>query len=130
MMDLDEITGNAIDQGKGRWCSILSPWTGEPTGIRMLIAGPDSDVQRRSEVSFYDELADATGADGKVSAEARAVARFNMLSRCVLSWEIEEGGKAVPFRHGNVVRVLRAARWIEIQVDAFAGDRSKFAPEE
>ncbi len=128
MMDLTDITGNVVDQGRGRWLNIANPWTGEPTGIRMLIAGPDSDAQRLAQVAFYDEIADAAGPDGKVSAEARGAARLSMLARCVLAWEVTEDGQPVPFRHVNVVRVLKVARWLQEQVDGFAGDRSNFAP--
>lgn len=128
-MDLSEALGNAIDQDRGRWLDAIDPWSGKPTGMRFLIAGPDSDTQRRARMSMMDEIADAAGADGRVSYEAREAARIGCLARCVLGWEIEDEGKPVTFSHRNIVRVLRGVEWLQVQVDGFAGDRRNFAPE-
>lgn len=125
-MDLSDILSNAEDQNKGRWLDLLSPWSGEPTGIRFLIAGPDSDVQARSRVRMVDDLADVSGDDGRIQASDREKVRINSLARCVIGWEITEGGKPVPFNHSNVVRVLKSAAWVQAQVDAFAADRRAF----
>lgn len=128
-MDLSEARSNVIDQDKGRWLDIIDPWTGKPTGMRFLLAGPDSDAQRRARIAMMDEIAEAAGVDGSVSSEMREAARIGCLARCVLGWEIEDEGQAVPFSHRNVVRVLKGIQWIQIQVDAFAGDRRNFASE-
>jgi hypothetical protein len=125
-MDLRSIAGNVEDQDRGRWFDLADPVTGQPVGIRFRIAGPDSATQRRAELKLSDELAALAGPDGRVSAENRETARINALARCVLAWEIEEDGAAVPFTHENVVRVLRMARWLEQEVDAFASDRAGF----
>lgn len=129
MMTLDDVLSNVADQDRGRELVIVDPWTGEPAGIRFRIAGPDSDVQHRARIQMMDELAEAARPDGTVSAEAREAARISCLAKCVLLMEIEEDGKPVPMSHRNVVRVLRAGTWIQSQVDAFAGDRARFAPE-
>jgi hypothetical protein len=128
-MQLNDILANAEDQDKGRWLDLVDPFTGKPTGIRLLIAGPDSSVQARGRVRLSDELAEMADAEGRVAATDRERARQNSLARCVLGWEVSEDGQAVPFNHGNVLRLLRAAAWVEAQVDAFAGDRRNFAPE-
>lgn len=128
-MTLDEILSNVADQDRGRDLDILDPWTGERTGIRFRIAGPDSEVQHRARIQMMDELAEAARPDGTVSAEAREAARLACLAKCVLLMEIEEDGKPVPMSHKNVLRVLRAGTWVQAQVDTFAGDRARFAPE-
>lgn len=128
-MTLEDVLSNVADQDRGRPLEIVNPWTGEPAGIRFRIAGPDSDVQHRARIAMMDELAEASRADGTVSAEARETARLNCLAKCCLLMEIEEDGKPVPMSHKNVLRVLRAGTWIQAQVDGFAGDRSRFAPE-
>ncbi|WP_126974645.1 hypothetical protein [Frigidibacter oleivorans] len=125
-MQLNDILANAEDQDRGRWFDLADPFTGQPAGIRLRIAGPDSATQGRSRLKLVDELAEAADTDGRVSAEARERARINSLARCVLAWEIEEEGQPVPFSHANVVRLLRAAAWVQAQVDAFAGDRRNF----
>ncbi len=128
-MTLDDVLSNVADQDRGRELVVADPWTGKPTGIRFRIAGPDSDVQHRARIQMMDELAEAARPDGTVSAEARETARLNCLAKSVLLMEIEEDGKPVAMSHKNVLRVLRAGTWIQAQVDAFAGDRSRFAPE-
>lgn len=128
-MTLDDILSNVADQDRGRDLVITDPWTGEPTGIRFRIAGPDSNIQRRARIEMMDELAEAAGPDGTVSAEARETARLNCLAKSVITMEIEEDGKPVPMSHKHVLRVLRAGTWLQAQVDDFAGDRRHFAPE-
>lgn len=128
-MDLSDALGNVADQDKGRWLDVVDPWGGNPVGIRFLVAGPDSEVQRRAKIAMMDELADAAGADGTVSFESRETARINSLARCVLGWEITEDGRPVPFSHKAIVRVLRSVLWVQEQVDAFAGNRAAFRSE-
>jgi hypothetical protein len=128
-MQLNDILANTEDQDRGRWLDLVEPFTGRPTGIRLLIAGPDSSVQARGRVRLSDELTEMADSDGHVGAADRERARQNSLARCVLGWEVTEDGAPVPFSHANVLRLLRAAAWVEAQVDAFAGDRRNFAPE-
>ena len=125
-MDLTAILSNAEDQDRGEWLDLRHPVTGAPTGIRFRIAGPDSATQARARLKLVDELAEQAMDDGRVPAEDREAARLNSLARCVLGWEITEDGQPVPFNHANVVRVLKAAPWVQAQVDAFAADRRAF----
>lgn len=128
-MQLNDILSNAEDQEKGRWFELADPVTGRGTGIRLRIAGPDSATQAKARLAMVDELAAAAGDDGRVGAEARERVRLNSLARCVLGWECSEDGQPVPFTHANVLRLLRAAQWVQLQVDALAGDRAAFALE-
>ena len=96
-MELNEIASLTADQDRGRWFELHDPVDGTPTGIRLRIAGPDSETQRRARLALADELADLADGDGRVSAEAREKARLNSLARCVLGWEITEDGQPVPF---------------------------------
>lgn len=128
-MDFSDFMSNAIDQDRGRTLEITNPFTGERTGMRFTIAGPDSDTHRRARLEMADELAEIARPDGTVTAEMREMARINCLARLVLGWDLREGGKPIPFEHRHVVRVLRASSAIQQQVDAFAGDRRNFAPE-
>jgi len=123
MMDFDTIIANVADQEKGQWFDLLDPVHGEPTGIRFNVAGPDSATQRKAELRLADDLAEVADIDGRVTAEQREKARIAALAACVLDWEIEQDGAAIPFNTANVIRVLRAAKWIETQVDGFASHR-------
>lgn len=125
-MQLNDITAFSADQDRGRWFDLADPLNGKPTGIRLLIAGPDSDTQNRAQLHLADALADMVGDNGRVSAAAREGVRIDTLARCVLGWEIEEDGEPVPFNHANVVRFLKAAKWVQAQVDVWAGDRAAF----
>ncbi len=128
-MDLSDALANVDDQDRGRWLTILDPWTAEPTGFRFKVAGPDSRVQRRAKVLLMDDLAEAADAEGKVSFEKREAARIASLARCVLDWEMTEGGEPVPLSHKMLIRVLSEVPWVQAQVDAFAGNRAAFRSE-
>lgn len=128
-MQLSDITNNLADQDKGRVLDLAEPFTGKPTGMKFWIVGPDSDTARRAQLALADELAEAADGDGRVNAAGREKARLNCLARHVLRWEgVEEGGNAVPFNTKNLLTLLRV-QWVQLQVDAFAGDRRNFAPE-
>lgn len=125
-MDLNDIRSAVADHEKGKWFELLDPVTGEPTGLRLRIAGPDSQTQRRAALEMTDRLAEMAGPDGRVSSHDREAARLETLAACVLDWEVSEGGEPLPFNTANVLRFLRLARWIEHQTDSFAGDRAAY----
>ncbi|MFV0303410.1 MAG: hypothetical protein ACK5IP_21505 [Paracoccus sp. (in: a-proteobacteria)] len=125
-MQLNDILAEAQDQDRGRDFDLLDPVTGKATGITLRIAGPDSATQARARLQLADDLAEAADDMGRVSAIAREKARVNSLARCVLGWDVKEDGEAIPFTHANVLRFLRAAVWVQAQVDGFASDRGAF----
>jgi len=125
-MQMNDILADAQDQDRGRDFELVDPVTGQPTGIKLRIAGPDSATQARARLQMVDDLADAADGEGKVSAADRERVRLNTLARCVLGWEISENGEPVPFNHASVVRFLKAALWVQQQVDSFASDRAAF----
>jgi hypothetical protein len=128
-MTLEDIMANAVDQDRGRKLEIFDPWEGKPTGMTMWIAGPDSETQRKARIAMMDELVERAEPDGTISAQNREAARINCLAKCILRWEVQHEGSALSFTHKNVVRVLRAADWLQAVIDGFAGDRRNFAPE-
>ncbi|WP_028030522.1 hypothetical protein [Gemmobacter nectariphilus] len=125
-MELHEIEAEAQDHDRGRDFDLLDPVTGKGVGITLRIAGPDSATQARARLRMMDELAEAADDAGMVNAAAREKARLNSLAACVLGWNVREAGEPVPFTHGNVLRLLRAAPWVQAQVDSFAADRAAF----
>lgn len=125
-MQLNDILADAQDQDRGRDFDLLDPVTGKPVGITLRIAGPDSATQARARLQMVDDLAEVADADGRVSAVDREKARINTLARCVLGWDVKEDGQPVPFSQANVVRFLKAAHWVQQQVDGFASDRAAF----
>lgn len=125
MKDFDDILANVEDQDRGAEMELRNPATGEPTGLKLTLAGPDSLTQRRSRLQMSDELAELARADGTVSAEEREKAAIASLARCVLRWQIIQSGKELACNHANIVRLLSVA-WVREQVDAFAGNRANF----
>jgi hypothetical protein len=122
-MTLDEVLNNVRDQDKGKEFELVDPVTGEPTGIRLWIVGPDSETSHRARLALSDELAEVADSNGRVTAEQRERARLHCLAAHVLRWEIIEDGKPVPFSTANVLRLLKVT-WCQEQVDAFAADRA------
>lgn len=125
-MQINDILADAQDQDRGRDFALTDPVTGKPVGITLRLAGPDSATQARARLQMVDDLAEAAGDDGRVSAVDREKARLNSLARCVLGWDVKEDGSPIPFTHANVLRLLRAAYWVQQQVDGFASDRAAF----
>lgn len=125
-LDLADVLGNTQDQGRGRWFDLVDPVHGTPTGIRLMVAGPDSDVQRRAQLRLADRLAELADENGRVDAAGRHKARIEALAACILDWELTEGGHPLSHSAANTIRLLRAARWIEEQADRLAGDRAAF----
>lgn len=125
-MQLDDIRAFSADQDRGVWFDLLDPVTHQNTGIRLKVAGPDSEVQNRARLRLADDLSEVADAEGRVTAEARERARLDSLACCVLAWEINEDGQPVPFSHANIVRLLKSATWVQAQIDAFASDRAAF----
>ena len=124
-MDLSDILANIADQDKGRECELLDPVTGEATGIKLWIVGPDSKTAHDARIAMADELMELARPDGTIAAEVRERARIHSIARLVQRWEISEGGEALPFNQKNLLRLL-AVSWIEAQIDAFACNRAKF----
>lgn len=125
-MTLDAILSNLADQDKGRWLELVDPWEGKPIGVRLLIAGPDSQTQHKARVAMMDDLASGADPDGKVSFELREKARLACLARCVQNWDVAgDFGIDARFGHAAVLKLLAVA-WIEQQIDSFAGDRAHF----
>ena len=125
-MQLNDILAGAEDHERGRWVELADPVTGASTGIRLRLAGPDSATARKARLRMADDFVESADLDGRVMAEAREKARLDMLARLVLGWEVHEDGQPLPFSHANVLRLLRAATWVEEQIDLMAADRAAF----
>ena len=125
-MELNDILADAQDQDRGRDFDLLDPVSGKPTGITLRVVGPDSATQARARLQMADALAAAVDPDGMIPAADREKIRLDTLARCVVGWQITENGEPVPFNHASVVRLLKAAQWVQQQVDGFASDRTPF----
>ncbi|MCV9997672.1 hypothetical protein OE766_05385 [Pararhizobium sp. YC-54] len=124
-MQLNEALAFIDDSERGATLELRHPVSGAPTGMKLVVAGPDSRTQRAARLATADELSDLARADGTVSAEDRERATIAGLARCILCWEIIEDGEALPLTHSAACRLLSVS-WAREQVDAFAGNRANF----
>jgi hypothetical protein len=125
-MQLNDLLAMVEDHQRGAWLELRHPITGEKTGMRLKIAGPDSDTQARARALMVDELAELADLDGRASGAVRDQVRQRLLARCVLDWEIKENNEPVPFSFEACLRLLRAGTWAQAQIDAFADNRRAF----
>ncbi len=104
---------------------------GEPTDIRITVAGSDSDVYREAQKEQSKAAIARASRGGRRSQmpnpdemEARAL---DFLASCTVDWRgMEEDGVAVPFSAAAARRVYAEHRWLREQVDEAIADRSLF----
>lgn len=121
-MDLNDIISDVADQDRGSELELRNPVTGEATGIKLRIAGPDSQTQRRARLYMQDGLIEA---GQSIDASGREKIALRMLAACVLSWEIQQDGQPLPLTTRAAIQLLEIS-WVREQVDAFAADRSQY----
>ena len=116
-MNFDHLSSIAEDQDKGRWLTMIEPYEGKAVGVRLLVAGPDSNVQARARLKLADELADKADDEGRVSAENRETARIRNLARCVIGWRWKDADAMAREMMDEAFRAVRATRptWNEGQ---------------
>ena len=125
-MDLSEIAKSASAQDEGSWHELISPVDARPTGIRLRIAGPDSEVSRKARQTMEREVNRLGSRAGGLTPEAREKLMDEYFATVTLDWEAKEKGKPVPFSKDALLRLLRAGLWVRAQIDGFAGDRSPY----
>ncbi|MFO1202980.1 MAG: hypothetical protein U1E58_10140 [Tabrizicola sp.] len=123
MLGPSDILAQAEDQDRGRWFQLMHPVTGAPVGISLLVTGPDSRKAAEVAALMVDDLAEAADELGRVRGKDRAEIQRRALARRVLDWKAEEEGKAVPFSHAALLRLLIVG-WVQAQVDTFCGARA------
>jgi hypothetical protein len=127
-MDFDDLVSFAEEQERGAWLDVPDPMTGEPSGMRFLVCGPDSPTQKRAKMQHMDDLVAMAGPDGICSAENREAARRAMLARCVKDFDVTKGGAKLAFDHKMMVRILETSSWVDLCIDRFADDRAAYRP--
>lgn len=121
MMDLSHFDDMVEGQDRGAELVIKHPVTGDDVpDVVLIVAGPDSDVQRRARLKFNDEL---MAYRGKPPADDLDRLETERLARCVVGWRVKRDGKDVEFTFTNVVRLLTGFAFVREQLDAFAASR-------
>lgn len=128
-MDLSDLAKLSADQDAGHRFELIDPVHGEPTGIAFVIVGPDSKTNREARFDLDRELARLAAKKNGSTPETREEAVTDFLFAVTRSWEVTDGGNALPFTRENFGRLLSAATWVRGQVDIFAGDRKPYFPD-
>jgi hypothetical protein len=124
MPDLAALDDLVEHQDRGAELVIHHPVTGDPMpDLVFIIAGPDSDVQRRARLKLQDEL---LAYRDRPPAEDQERLSIEHLARCVVKWRVKQDGEALPFTFTNVVRVLTKFPFVREQVEAFAASRTAY----
>lgn len=121
MTDLAHLHDLVEDQDRGAELVIKHPVTGEPMAdVVLIVAGPDSDVQRRARLKQSDAL---MAYRGRPPADEFDRMEIDRLARCVVGWRVKRDGEAVRFAFTAVVQLLTDFPFIREQVEAFAKSR-------
>lgn len=120
-MDLAHFDDLVEHQDKGADLQIRHPVTGEIVpDMVFIIAGPDSDTQKRARIKFSDDLMAFRSTPPADELNRMEIER---LARCVVGWRVTRDDKPVEFSFTNVVRLLTNFTFIKEQVEAFAASR-------
>lgn len=120
MSDLAHLQDIVEGQDRGAELLIKHPVTGEPTDVVLIVAGPDSDVQRRARLKMQDAL---YAFRGRPPADDFDRLEIERLARCIVGWRVKRDGQDVPFAFSTAVKLLTDMRFIREQVEAFAASR-------
>lgn len=120
-------TGAAAETGAA--LEILHPVENTPLGIKITLAGADSDIYRQTINKSVNKRVQRMkpGQSIPFTAEEQEENGLNLLAVCTLSWEgVVVDGQELPCSKENAKSLYRRFPWIREQVDTFIGDRANF----
>jgi hypothetical protein len=126
--DLSKLdTGEAAE--KGAVLEILHPTENTLLGIKITLAGADSDLYRQTVNKSVNKRVQRMkpGQSLPFTAEEQEESGLVLLATCTLAWEgVVLDGTELPCTKENAKTVYKRFHWIKEQVDAFIGDRANF----
>ena len=108
---------------------ICNPNSGEPLGVKITLASPDSGKYRTASLAIQNrQLQYSMKNRGRsISAERLEENALELLIEATLDWEgLVEDGRELACTPENVRRVYQNMPFIREQVDEFLGDRRNF----
>ena len=110
---------------EGVWMELEHPVTGEPLGVKIKLAGTDSDYYKK-ELRRQQNKRLKKGIRN-INAEELEAEAVELLVACTLDWEgVELEGQALECNPENVRKIYKKFPWIKEQVDAFINNRANF----
>jgi hypothetical protein len=123
--DLNSLSDLTAAQEAGTEVQITHPGTGEPLGIVMQVAGPDSKRQKAATsmiISERTELRLRKISGSRLEEEANRVAAAS-----IISWSgVIENGKEIEYSPSVALGLLTRYPFIREQIVSYSGDRANF----
>ena len=113
----------------GAVLEVLHPAENTPLGIKITLAGADSDIYRKTVNKNINKRVQRMkpGQSLPFTAEEQEESGLNLLAICTLAWEgVVVEGEALPCTKENAKMIYQRFPWIKEQVDFFIGDRANF----
>lgn len=124
-LDLNEFSGLISSQDSGTEVEITHPRTGEPIGITMLIAGPDSKRQKAATALIVAERAELRLR--KITAARLEEESNRIAAASIISWSgVTEGGKELEYSPSVALGLLARYPFIREQIEVIRNDRANF----
>lgn len=126
MVDLSQFDALTRNQEEGIDVDILHPVTGDELGIKIRVAGVDSERFRRARHAVQEKRIQRRSVKRQTPAEIDEE-NLSSLAQCIISWSgVVIDGKAIELTHDSAVDVLRRYPFLRDQVDVAVGDRAGF----
>ena len=128
-IDLGAFDEAIARQEAGIPVTILSLDGKTPTGLSIVVAGPDSARAQAAREALHDELVQAQRLTPLSPAELSTQgAKF--LAMLTIGWspKVKVNGEEFDYSEANALKIYERYRFIRQQVDAAAGNRAAFMP--
>lgn len=126
MTDLSQFADLIPSQEEGTIVDILHPVTGDPIGMTVQVAGPDSDRARKARQAVMNANLRTSTASKPKANEIEASAR-SVVAKSVISWiGVELNGEELDCTVDNVLKVFTDYPFIYEQVSGAAANRALF----
>ena len=124
--DLSAFDGLLTQQEEGVAVEIIHPATGEPLGLTITVAGPDSTRAKTAERAMINRRLKAQKTKPMTADELQAEG-LRKLAACAISWDgMVSDGKPLECNVENAMLAFERAPWIAEQVAEAAGNRAAF----
>jgi len=97
---------------------------GDTKEVAVVIAGSLSSIYRKAESAQRDRMLKRRTTT--LTDEMLQKNQTDLISACVLEWNLHVDGKPVPCSKENVSQVLLSAPWLRNDLEAAMGDASRF----
>lgn len=126
MTDLSQFANLAQAQDDGIDVDILHPKTGEELGIKIRVAGPDSERQKKARNAITNARL-LRSRNKRMTAPEMEADSIKLTAASIISWDgVEENGQAVDLTSETAEAILKRYPFIYEQLSATIGDRSDF----